>query len=153
MINLLPLTFIFIYSWFTIFLFHELCHIIEGFRHGADDAEIYIDKYWIFPTMRCWSNHNGHDDAVAFAGGIYSGIISLIIGIYAALTPTMWDFPFEFSFIVIGSINIVYGIYEGTFLNKLDYDEYMRYHYMIYIVMFIIMVMVYLPLIGEYIKW
>ena len=102
---------------------------------------LYRYKGWI-PSMKCSSTLIGYCDSdrykkrirIAYAGGLYSGIIFLIPGIYSLLSPSLWDFPFEFGLISVGLVNIVYGIYEGMFLHKLETSKYMTCHYLLYIV-------------------
>ena len=151
MILLIPLIIVFLIFWLWIFTFHEICHILEGFRLGADEGRIYIESYNKIPTMTCWSNYPKDNRSVQYAGGLYSGIVSFLIGLIPYYTETLWDFIFEFPLITIGMVNIVYGIYEGIYIHNIPYDKYMKYHYILYIVTILIMIGIYYNKIVEFI--
>jgi len=152
MILLIPLVVIFLFFWILIFLWHEVCHIIEGFRKGANEGKITIETYKGIPTMNCWSNYYPNGRSVQFAGGLYSGITSLLIGLIPWYTHTLSDFIFEFPLITIGIVNIVYGIYEGIYIHKIPYGEYMKYHYVVYGITILVMTLIYIPKIIEFVN-
>jgi len=147
-INLLILVFIFFMIWILAFLGHELCHILEANRQGADGGYIIVTSHKGIPSLVC-SWYGETSELAIYAGGVYSGIIYLAISILTMFGIYSWGFPLIFSFFTLGIVNIFYGLYEGMYLEDLEYDEYMRYHYIIYIICIIsCLIIMWKPLIG-----
>ena len=137
-------------AWKYVFLDHELMHIMEHVRQGATKGGIEFSFYRLklidgisvpIPTMKCWGNYTANKDKVALAGGLYSGIQSLFIGACGWYSGLLW---LEFPFVTLGVLNIVYGIYERLFLGKINFDTYMRWHYVVYGITIATMIILYL---------
>jgi hypothetical protein len=78
-----------------------------------------------------------------FAGGLYSGVIFIFIGIILGIV----TLPFGWIFIMVGLTNFVYGIFEGKYLPKWGNNNKFKVgRYSIYIFMTLIM-----SLIGWYV--
>jgi len=128
--------------WKYVFLDHELMHIMEHVRQGATTGGIEFKFYKKYiPTMRCWGNYTTDKYKVALAGGLYSGIQVLILGFFAWYSKILW---LEIPCVIIGVTNLVYASYERLFLHEWTYDKYMRYHYVVYGVTIIGMIILYL---------
>jgi len=125
--------------WVGGFILHECCHALEASRQGAKP---YIEFWWHgnLPSMRCgYSGTIKNRSLFSFAGGFYSGCILLFFGwlfLYVYL-------PLAYGLLVVGAINFVYAFYEVRYIDKLDRDEYMRKHYIIYIVTFIVVTIIF----------
>lgn len=129
-INLFILILTFLVIWILGFLGHEYCHLIEARRHGKD-GWIEIGSYKGIPTFSVYF-YGEVPDSVYYAGGIYSGIIYLLMSLIGMIFIYTWGFPFVSSLFTVGIVNIFYGMYEGKYINELDTDEYMKYHYILY---------------------
>lgn len=114
MINTLALIFITLMMWPISFLLHEYGHCVEAFRQGVKECKIFVKP----TTMMASASNLKNYETFCFAGGIYSGIVLWLMGLYAFWTPTNWDFPFGFAFVFWGTIQIIYGIFEGFMLPK-----------------------------------
>ena len=112
-------------SW----VWHEFCHCLEYFRQGSTECKIDVYK----STMRVTGNYDDNHTAVAYAGGIYSGITFLGLGLFAMYTPTLWDTWLEYFGITLGAMQIFYGIFEGNFLEKWYGNWKYNLRYLIYI--------------------
>lgn len=125
--------------WGLGFMFHEICHGIESFRQTGNFGTIgfrYFElklfgKKLRIPSMYHVSGGTLRNKKMYYlAGGIYSGLVMLGL-----------SFPFHYIYLpigmvlfTVGMVNLIYGRYEGEFILKLSYKKYMKYHYVIYII-------------------
>lgn len=132
---------IWVMSWIT----HELMHALECKRQGAGEATIYYYFYggWIPALQYKYMGIIENKKLVNLAGGLYTGILLLIIGLYAGYTPTQYDLNIEAAFIIIGVLQLVYGLFEWKYLGVLRHDLYMKRHYQLYAAILIIMIIFY----------
>lgn len=100
--------------WPISFLLHEWCHCLEGFRQGNKECKIFVKP----TTMLTDANDLYNYSSFCFAGGVLSGLALMIAGLFPFYTSSNWDFPFGFAFIFWGTINLIYGIYEGFILPR-----------------------------------
>lgn len=126
-INLIEMVFWFLISWIGIFYLHELCHAWAcKMQGGKSKIEIWFYKK-IIPSMKCSCSKLTDDRYFAYAGGIGSGFISTIASI-----PFYWIYPPLFvGLLIAGIVNFLYGIYEGTYLGRIDFNRYMKWHYVV----------------------
>lgn len=137
MINFILTLPIFLFAWVTVFLLHELCHLIEAYRQNKQGGKINVFIRNGIPTFTA-SPKGKLKNVKSFnlAGGLYSGIISLLIGLIAVYYHAI---PFYISFITLGVLNIIYSIYEWRFLGEISLEQYYRYHYLVYGIVLVIM--------------
>ena len=129
-INLLILLVSFLVIWTLGFLLHEWCHLFEARRHGMD-GWISIGRYMGIPTFSVYF-YGETPTSVYYAGGVYSGLIYLLISLIGIPFLYTWGFPIVASLFTVGIVNLFYGIYEGMFIEKLNTDSYIKYHYILY---------------------
>jgi len=103
-------------------------------RQGGT-AEIEIGFYeWKklkIPTMCCYCSNAKNYDLVALAGGLYSGILLMIVA-------AVWYFiymPIFVAAFLVGFVNLGYCLYEWKYLYIWSRDKYMKYHYLLYAVL------------------
>jgi len=49
-----------------------------------------------------------------------------------ASLPFYWIYkPLFIGLFILGVVNVLYGLYEGTYIMKLKRDVYMNYHYLV----------------------
>jgi len=102
----LKLALVFVYAWFTSFLWHELGHI--KCEHLSDTGDIQVFDL----SMQAYRNNATNDAWFYYAGGILSGLLHIIIGLLCT------DLVFKFGFLTVGFVNLAYGFFEGHFLPK-----------------------------------
>ena len=128
---------VFIYTWVTGFLLHELCHVLEAMRQGAKKGFIHINGTGF---LAYYDGMIKNKILFAWAGGLYSGIILLIVGFIAYY----YNNPvFYIPILTVAVVNIVYSFYEKKYLYVLSTRDYYKYHYFLYIV----------TLVGMFIFW
>ena len=110
-------------------LFHEFCHLMEGFFQGATEG--YIKVYWYkhLPSFYAVSNKVIDRNQFNLAGGLYSGVIFILMGCIALI-----DYAplFYIPLLSFGVLQVIYGFYERKYLPILSKDRYMKYHYWLY---------------------
>jgi len=121
-IDIARLTLIFIFSFFSSFLWHELCHGLEAIRQGSSKANIIV-KPW---TMMTGGDHITNSKLFFLAGGLYSGIIFILAGLLTI------DPYFRFSFLTVGLMNVFYSYYEMEYITKHSPSIYRAIRYSIY---------------------
>lgn len=136
----------FLIAWIMLWITHELMHCIEYYRQGVDYATIKLEFWrgWI-PTMRV--NYSGiltNKKLADLSGGLYCGILSLTLGLYAAYTPSMDDLNIEAAFIIIGVLQLIYGLFEMKYLSSIPLHTYMKWHYVLYAAVLIPMILIYI---------
>ena len=128
---------IFIYTWVTGFLLHELCHIFEAMRQGAKKGFIHVNGTGF---LAYYDGIIKNKILFAWAGGLYSGIILLIVGFIAYY----YNNPvFYIPILTVAVVNIVYSFYEKKYLYVLSTKDYYLYHYLLYLIV----------LVGMFIFW
>ena len=103
MIEILAFIFVVFYAWLSSFLLHEWFHIkSQGIlMHGS----IKVTGVGFTATP-----DNTYDlRYMRFAGGFYSGIVNLILGIIFWLNDLWYLYV---PFITFGMINLIYGFWE-----------------------------------------
>jgi len=93
-----PLVFVFV--WYTIFLWHEVCHIMAtGILRGT----IYVDGL----GLSCIPSFPDRYNVVKLCGGLGASLVSFLLMFMS--TMVIW----QFSFFTLGWVQLVYGCYEG----------------------------------------
>ena len=108
-------------------------HLLEAKRQGGNGS-IKFRWYNGIPGYIIYIRNVKNIRLVDFAGGIYSSIILITL----ALIFRLISFPIYFSLMLVGVVNFFYGIYEGIFIRKMDAKSYMKFHYLIYLMVTII---------------
>ena len=104
-----------IYAWGGSFLWHELMHIkSQGIKNTG--------RIFVHPSgMTVATDNKRWPYLCRLAGGLYSGIIHLIVGGFA------WYYgiwAFYVPLITLGMINVIYGVYEAEVGTKGRYKIY-----------------------------
>ena len=118
-------------------LFHGIACAIQGYRFRIEIWWFNLTKKIKLPSMRTIPvemESLPNEDLFYYLGGIGLGgtftLVSLIFYfIYAPLFIVLF---------IIGVMHFFYGIYEGSYIRKLSLNEYMKYHYILYSIGFII---------------
>ena len=126
----------FLLVWIFSFFFHEVCHYSTAkLLGGKPKISVWFYKD-IIPSMRCLYSNNLQDKwVVDFAGGGFTGLIMLI---FATSLFGILNCRFFISLFIIGFLQIVYGLFEMAYINRLDRDAYMKYHYGLYAIMIVV---------------
>jgi len=112
-----------LYYWLGSFLYHEFMHIrSQGI--GAEGT-IWVHKF----SMTCAAKYVKWPYLYSLAGGLYSGIIHVIVGLLAVYYHA-WGFYVPT--ITFGVVNIAYGIWEA--------ERGAKGRYYIYVATLIIMI-------------
>jgi len=135
--------------WLLSFLLHEFCHVIEGLRQGASEGYIYLAYYKFFPSLRADVSKVENKFLFYLSGGLYSGLILLPLA-YVAVT--LKYTPFDYAFTLACSANLSYSIFEALYGDKLEYRKYMIIHYLIYIAVFVVVTLMFLPSISSFLS-
>jgi hypothetical protein len=116
---------------------------MEGVRQGSTEGwislKIYKLRLWKLtiplPTMHCGMNHIKNKDLVNIAGGLYAGIVALILA---------WIYDFTLPFTTLFVVQICYGIFEWKFLPTWGASQkYYRWKSLLYIAIVFLMVFLY----------
>jgi len=115
--------------WVMSFLLHELCHCLEAIRQGNEEGYIKVFKWDAIPSFFAEAS-GGLKNPKMFklAGGLYSGLLLLPLGIIGILV----YFPIGFPLLSASLANIAYSFYERKFLWEIDFNHYMIGHYLLY---------------------
>lgn len=111
------------------FLLHEFSHLMAGFFQGATEGHIRVYQYKGIPSFYAYCNKVTNKNQYNLAGGLYSGLIFILMGCMALLehAPT-----FYIPLLSFGVLQCVYGVYEWKYLPVLSKARYMKYHYWLY---------------------
>ena len=111
---------VFILLWILSFLLHEFCHSLEMRRQTGWWGIIHIDHRFPFGMWTTYHHNAGvilNDQLVDFAGGVYSSPVWFLFAVCACGV-------FSFFFVMLGWLQLVYGIMEGTGLKRYRYYWY-----------------------------
>jgi len=136
MIEYLKYFVVFLYVWFTTFIWHEFGHGLDNHRQTGMFGKIGVSLRHL--TM--WHETDGYiaDMSMYFLmGGLFSGLLHIGIGLICA------DTIFRFGFFTTGLVNLVYGFFEWHFLPKWGNNtKYKIGRYAIYVSLVTVMVIV-----------
>lgn len=121
--NYLILSIEILFWWITASLWHELMHVFGGWVQGGVQATIYIDRYKHIPTMQVNVEHVKNRPFYLFAGGFFTSILFLILS-YCYNNWILFAIAFA---------QLLYSFYECYYRDRMNYNDYMFYHYLIYI--------------------
>ena len=132
----------FIIIWCIGFYLHEHCH---GLGCLIQDSPYTVEFKWYNkkPSLYMWCDCRvKHHWIVDYMGGMLCGLILLLLSVaFQRLEVYCISAPL----FIVGLVNFVYGIYEGIFIRKLEYDRYMLYHYYLYVIVGLIALGLCLP--------
>jgi hypothetical protein len=131
-----------IFIWTTGFYIHELFHLWATHIWGNGGV---IKLWWHngLPSLRCIANPGITSKFMFYLmGGLGAGLLLLFLSIFF-----MWYPPLFIPLFVVGSINFVYSFYEVLFLGKLSVKDYMKWHYILYLIVGIIAIIISLMII------
>ena len=137
MITVLCLLIIFLWLFITSFLWHELGHCYEAYRQGANDYSIIPDFRKLSLRM-VYIGKVSDKPLISLAGGLYSGILMLIMGIVCLyLRYTL----FYISLFTLVVVQFVYGVFEWRFIHRWGRTsrKYVWGRYSIYLVVILVM--------------
>ena len=141
LINFLTLVFWFIALWIPVNVLHELFHAWALKMQGSG----YTIKVWFWkfiPSLVCSPTGTIKNRYLFyFSGGVLAGLVCFLSGLLLQYI----YMPIAIPLIILGFMEFNYGIYEGLYGGKIPLDKYMREHYIIYAVSFIIAFIVLIP--------
>jgi len=132
--------YILIVTWIEAFLLHELCHLLEAYRQGANSLAIRVWIWKFIPSFQAVADDIKNEFLFALSGGLYSGLILLLETIIAIATGAS---VFILPLTVVTITNLIYSIYEAKYLYKIPMDVYMKWHYLIYAIGIVLAVVLY----------
>ena len=136
---LIETIFLFPIIWILGFVLHEYMHLMEAV---AQDADRYSEFWWQgkLPSIRTVITGKLRDPySFKFAGCFYTAFIFIIL----AILVYMYSLPIHFCLMTTGMANLIYAFYEQKYLWEIPLDRYMRYHYLIYLLVIVLMVFIY----------
>lgn len=96
-----------IFAWFQSFFTHEVMHCLEGIRQGSTEGTIRIVTWHQIPvSMRAGADYVRSVKMFSLAGGLYSGIVFLIVALIST------DIEWQFSFGMVALVQFLYGPFE-----------------------------------------
>lgn len=132
MINLMLLIPIFILLWIVSMIIHEVGHVI-GAKLTGGDAHIEFWSWYDIPSLHTVVTKECDDDFFKFSGGMFAFFVYMLASFL-----TVWNPYLFYSFFTIGGIQGFYSIYELLLLGKVKMNTYMKWHYVLYLVLWII---------------
>ena len=132
---MIDVLFWFLVVWIFGFIFHEYCHLWAAKLQGCN-GKIVINFYkGIIPSLQYQLFGTPRNiTMIDFAGGLGTAAILLPLSLIMNFVYT----PLMIACFLVGLVNLTYGIYEGLLIRKLDYNTYMKWHYVLYAVTLII---------------
>jgi len=124
---------LFIVLWAPVWYLHELMHKAEAIRQGGDG---YIQVWYHnrIPSMRFILTKPIYNKGLLnLSGGLYAGLILCALSIL--LHNISW---LSASLFLLGTINLTYSIYEWQFLDRISIRQYMKWHWIVYLIGFCI---------------
>jgi hypothetical protein len=115
--------FILVFAFVSSFLIHELMHIKS--QGVLSTGRIRVNEY----GMTCTTDNVVNNVILKYSGGVYTSIVMFIC---AVLSSGFW----QDSFILMGWMQLLYGIYEGYSEGKVGW------RYLIYVGVFIVWLLV-----------
>ena len=108
--------------------FHEFSHLWGSAMHGTPDCMAWFKFKYIYGFPIPVSGYAGVSGWWAwYAGGVITGVVFILAGLWAFLTKTIEDFYIEFAFFAVGLSHLFYGLLEGNvsaLLGCLSWDSY-----------------------------
>jgi len=114
---------LFVFVWVVVWLLHEWCHVLEGFRLGASHGVITVRRFGFVVSCdvgSCWS--------FLLAGGLYCSLICFLVSCVVS------DVFLRVLFVSFGVLQVVYGVFEMMFLPVLSGFWYRFWRYVLYVV-------------------
>ena len=131
MINIFLMLGSFILLWIVSMVIHEIGHVL-GAKLTGGNARIEFWNWYDIPSMRVTPFGNYDDEVFKIAGGAFAFFV-YIIPIVIPNLPIYLYYPL----FTIAIIQGIYGIYEWNFLGKIKMDNYMKWHYVLYFVVWL----------------
>jgi len=110
------------------FFLHEVCHGFECWRQNRCSSCIVVDFKHL--SMRC--EYDGYVDEpklVSYAGGVYCSLVCFVMSV--AVVGYVY---LSWCFLVLGWVQLVYGIFEGCFIGRVSDHFYLYGRYFVYVV-------------------
>jgi len=131
----------FIILWIISFMVHEFGHVFGAMLSGGK-ADIKIWNYKGIPSMMTVPYGTINKFLFDIFGGLLPAIMFTVLALISGYS------TLRYSFVTIAFIQYAYAIYETLLINKLPRDEYMKYHYVLYLVVGVIATVLYYLLVG-----
>ena len=129
---------VFLFAWISSFLWHELMHIKS--QGLGWDGIIYVDRLGLRASCNSYSSISWF----YYGGGILSGLVFLILSFCLSI----YSLPIGYIFGMVGNTNLVYGIFEGRFIQTMNSKTYFFCRYSLYCITITVMVIIYQLVIG-----
>lgn len=119
--------------WCLGFFLHEVGHVWAA-RLTGGDGKIKIWFYkGIIPSMKTHLYGNYNRDITLIMGGTFTCMLYYLTMLFFTNNHYI-----TFPLYSIGTVNLVYAIYEYKYLRIWDIDKYMKYHYYLYLIVILI---------------
>ena len=113
---ILKLSLVFLYAWFTTFIWHEFGHGLDNYRQAGKFGKIGVS----IRHLTMWHEPEGYIGSMPtyfLMGGLFSGLLHIGIGLICN------DTIFKFAFLTAGFVNLAYSFFEWHFLPKWGNDR------------------------------
>jgi len=124
LVNLLTYILIFLFVWFTSFLWHELMHCFEAWRQGST-AQYIRPKFNQLHMYMYYDGQVYNKNLISFAGGVYTSPVMFLLML---MSTGVW----QFAWFTLGWVQLAYGIFEGFYSHKMPSDVYRVARYWLY---------------------
>jgi len=142
------------FSWlflFTIFVIlaglviHEYNHVWAGAIQGDMSGKIYFDFEYFYGIPVPVTGHASMptNSFTLIAGGLFTGLMFLVVAYWARITKSLHDYYVEFSFMLVGACHLVYSVWEVNMLHKIPFSEYSLGSNIIYILVSALVIFAY----------
>lgn len=129
---------VFLFAWISSFLWHELGHIKS--QGILKDGVIYVDRFGLRASCNSYSSISWF----YYGGGILSGLVFLLL----SFCLVRYTLPIGYIFGMVGITNLVYGIFEGLYIQTMHSKTYILCRYSIYVTCITVMVIIYQVIFG-----
>lgn len=117
--------------WIIGFMVHEFGHVLGALLSGGK-AEIKVWKHKGIPSMMTVPIGKVDRNIFLLSGGLTTGWIYILLQLLAE-SP-----PLKYGLLIVGLVNFAYALYEVLLKDRLHIDVYMKWHYVLYVVVIFI---------------
>jgi hypothetical protein len=120
--------------WILGFILHEFCHLFAARLQGCKGKIVFKMYKGILGLRYSLVGTPNNITIIDYAGGLATAIILFSI----SFIMQFFYIPIMIACFLVGFVNLAYGLFEGFFIRKLNYDKYMKYHYLLYLISLIL---------------
>ena len=112
-------------------MLHEYGHLLGAYLSGGS-GYIKMWRHNYIPSMMTVPTGHINNTLFRIMGGITTA------GIFGFLGLVSSSIYLSYPLMCVGSINFIYAFYETLLIDKLPLDKYMKWHYVLYLIVGIV---------------